>query len=757
MVVKVLINTSVKTLNRVYDYYVPLNIEEQVELGKRVLVNFGKSVDRLEEGIIVKVDSKNTEKSVVSNDKTYKLKEVISVVDEVSYLNKDRLKLAKWISYMYFCNAYDAIKLMLPPGTGSKNANKSLKYKQETTVVLNRTSDEILNDIESNKISSAKHIRVLKFVIDNDLVLLSDVIDGLNISRAVVKTLEKNGYIRLEKIDIQSDILDDLKVERTYPLKPTIEQKNAINRICGYVDEEKYKQCLLFGVTGSGKTEVYLQVIDSVLKKGKKVIVLVPEISLTYQTVSRFVARFGNDVAVLHSKMTISKRKEEYKKIIDGKVNIVVGARSAIFAPISNLGMIIIDEEHDSSYSSQTTPKYSTKEIAEYLCRQNNAICVLGSATPDVVSYYRANQNDIELIQMKQRAANATLPDIELVDTKLEKLSSNYGILSNRLKEEILKNIKNHEQTMIFLNRRGYSSYLVCNDCSHIFKCPNCDVALTYHKSSGLLLCHYCSYVEKNITKCPICSSKNIKQGGIGTETVEEELRSIYNGISILRMDADTTVARDSHQKILDTFKNENVDVLIGTQMISKGHDIENVTLVGVLGADALLSMNDYLASEKAFSNISQVCGRAGRGSKKGRVIIQTADPDNYILNAVKNHSYDDFYKNEIKYRQTFNYPPFMDILVIELSSKKLELLKNQANVLYGILDDKNSNNSYKVYSPKSPYIEKINNKYRINIIIKFKISSDFYKNIYENLKKYDKIKSKEVNISIVKNPMYIG
>lgn len=757
MVVKVLINTSVKTLNKVFDYFVPKDLEPKIEIGKRVSVNFGKNTTRIEEGIIVKIE-KDIDTNVVSNGtKKYTLKNIEQVLDDVSYVNSERLKFAKWISYMYFCNVYDAIKLMLPPGSASKNASKSLNLKQETSVALKKPANEIINDIELEKISSAKQIRVLRFVIDNGLVLLNDITDGLKISRTVVKTLEKNGYIELKKIDVQTDIFKDLNAKKSSALPPTVEQKNAIGSIKKCLDLKKYNQCLLFGVTGSGKTEVYLQVIEEVLKLNKTVIVLVPEISLTYQTVERFVSRFGNDVAVLHSKMTIAKRKEEYKKIIEGKVHIVVGARSAIFAPISNLGMVIIDEEHDSSYFSQSTPKYSTKEVAEYLCRQNDAILLLGSATPDVVTYYKAKSGEIMLFTMQKRPGNAILPDIKIVDMKNERLLGNTSNISGCLKEEILKNIKNHEQTMIFLNRRGYSSYLVCNNCGHIFKCPNCDVTLTYHKKSNLLLCHYCSHVEKNITKCPICGSENISQGGTGTEKIEEDLKSIYNDISILRMDADTTVARNSHQKILDQFKKENIDVLVGTQMISKGHDIQNVTLVGVLGVDSMLSMNDYASSERAFSNILQVSGRAGRGDKKGRVIIQTSEPQNYILKAVQNNSYIDFYDQEIKSRKMFEYPPFMDILLIELSSINLEVLKKESIKLFDVLNDTKYQKLYKVYSPKSPYIERINNNFRVNIIIKCKFSSNFLKIIYQKFQKYDKIKAKVVNISVTKDPIFIG
>lgn len=599
MIAKVLINTTVKSLNKVYDYNVPLNLEKFVQVGKRVEVSFGRGKNTTE-GIIVKIEE-------VYEDRGYKLKDIVSVLDEVSYIDESRLKLAKYISHVYFCNVYDALKLMLPPGTSSKKSSKSLNTKQDIRVSLAKSETQIEQDIESGVLTSAKHIRVVKFLIENSFVIINDIIDGLGISRAILKTLEKNGYILLQKFVKEPDLLADFNVERTIAKVPTKEQKEAIEKILYHVYEEEYKQCLLFGVTGSGKTEVYLQVLEKVLNQGRKAIVLVPEISLTFQTVNRFVSRFGNNIAVLHSKMTVSKRKEEYKRIKEGKVDIVIGARSAIFAPISNLGLVIIDEEHDSSYYSQSTPKYSTKEVAAYICKENNAVLVLGSATPEISTYHNALNGNIELIEMKNRPGGATLPSIELIDMKEDRVLGNKSIISNRLKEEILKNINRKEKTMLFLNRRGYMSYLTCKDCSFIFKCPNCDVALTYHKNNGLLLCHYCSHVERNVYICPKCGGTNLSSGSVGTQKLEEELDNLYPGIRTLRMDADSTVSRESYQKILETFKNGDIDVLIGTQMISKGHDIGSVSLVGILGVDSMLALNDYSASEKAFSNIAQV------------------------------------------------------------------------------------------------------------------------------------------------------
>ena len=747
MLAKILINTSVNTLNKVYDYLVPEELENEVEIGKRVQISFGRGKN-LEEGIIVKLEEKY-------DPPKYKLKSIESILDDVSYVDEKRLKLAKYIAYVYFCNVYDALKLMLPPGTKSKNSSKSLDTRKDKRVVLIKSADEIMQDIETNVITSAKQIQLLSFLIYTDNVLVSDIVDGLSISRSVISTAKKNGYVDIIEVEKENDFLKDLKVEKTQALTPTEEQKRVIDGISEYIYDEEYKQCLIHGVTGSGKTEVYLQLIERVLTQGRKAIVLVPEISLTYQTVERFVARFGNDIAILHSKMTISQRKEEYKRIKTGKVNIVIGARSAIFAPLDNIGLIIIDEEHDTSYYSQTKPKYSTKDIAAYICKEAGAVLVLGSATPEISTYNKAVNGNVELFEMKKRAANASLPEIDIVILRDDRIMGNTSSISLKLKAAIQENLDNKEQTMLFLNKRGYNSYLTCKECGYVFNCPNCDVAMTYHKANNLLLCHYCSHVEKNIRVCPKCGSEDISSYNLGTEKLEEELKEMFPNISVLRMDADTTVARDSQQKILDDFKNNKADVLIGTQMISKGHDMPNVTLVGIIGTDALLAMNDFSSSERAFSNIYQVSGRAGRSKKPGRVLIQTSDTDNYILEAVKHNDYLEFFDKEIEYRKTFGYPPFIDILLFEISGKDLQGVKEDAEKMYNILNYDNQN-EYRVFSPKSPFIQKLNNRFRINVMVKARLNTKIYSKIYAKIKVFNLKKRRDTSISITKNPTFI-
>lgn len=751
MIVKVLINTSVVSLNKVYDYNVPYELENEIELGKRVQVNFGIGKGKKEEGIIVKV-----EKDKNKEDIEYKLKDIVSVLDEISYIDENKLKLAKYMAYIYFCNVYDVLKLMLPPGTASKNESKNMKDKFDIKLHLALSILEIEQKIEENIIKNPKHIKLLRFLEENNNVFIDDVVSGLGISKAMISTIEKNGYIVKEMIKQENNSLDIEKIPKNEKQIPTEEQQNAIDKILLGIDSNEFKKYLLFGVTGSGKTEVYMQVIEKVIKQNKKVIFLVPEISLTHQSVIRLVGRFGRRVAILHSKMKKQERKEEYKRIKNGQADIIIGARSAIFAPVSNLGMVILDEEHDPSYYSQTKPKYSTKEVAEYICRENNAILLLGSATPEITTYYNAINNNMELISMKNRASSgASLPEVIVVDKKEEKILGNNSFISRMLKEELNKVKYENNQAMVFLNRRGYQAYFRCDACHTIFKCPNCDIALTYHKKNNLLHCHYCSHVERNITMCPSCGSEKINVSTIGTEKLEEELKSINNDLKVLRLDADTTVSREALPQILEEFKNKKADILLGTQMISKGHDFPDVTLVGILGADNLLSISEYNSNERAYQNLSQVAGRAGRSIKRGKVIIETSETDNYVIEAVKNHDYYTFFDKEIEYRQIFEYPPFCDLVIFEMVSDNLELLKKDASKFYDILsiNELDENNYFKVFSPKAPHVQKLNNKYRINILIKTKLNTNIYKYIYNKLDKYNKIKNKNIILTICKYP----
>ena len=747
MVAKVLVDMSIKKLNKVYDYLVPEKMENILQIGMRVNVNFGGGKGRQIEGIVVKLDNE-------ANIEVRKLKSIVEVLDSESYLDSKRLRLGKWMSKMYFCNVYEALKLMLPPGTNGIDKNKDLNGKMVKMARLLKSHEEILEDIEFEKVSSPKQIKLLRFLIDYDFTSLADIINGLGISRAVVKTAEKNGYIEL--YEMPRELEDDTEYVPSTKLVATGEQQVVIDSISDKLENNEYNESLLYGVTGSGKTEVYLQAIEKCLDLGRQAIVLVPEIALTHQTKQRFKSRFGEIVSVIHSRMTVTERKAEWKKIVDGKVKIVIGPRSALFVPFNNIGLIIIDEEHDSSYSSQTTPKYITREVAEYIANMNNACLMLGSATPDVCTMYKAEIGKIDLYELTKRPKEIQNPDVHVVDMKEETVLGN-KIFSSKLKEEIEENLKRHEQTFLFINRRGFASYVTCSECGCILKCRNCDVNLTYHKKSNLLLCHYCSFVEKHMHECPKCGSKKLRLGGSGTQNIEEILAETFPEAKVLRMDMDTTIKRGMHEKLLDDFKEGNADILVGTQMISKGHDIENVTLVGVINVDSTFAGNDFLMTQRAFQNLLQVSGRAGRGNKKGRVILQAYDTESYVLDCVKKNSYIDFYNKEIEYREMFKYPPFCDMLLIELSSEFKSDVINDSIKLYNIFSSNNQDNLYTIYSPKMPFIQKINNKYRVHLLLKLNISDKLLKLVYENLEKYDKIKGKKIKISITRNPTYIG
>ena len=744
MIVKVLIDNRVKKLNKVYDYLVKDEDVKNIEIGKRVLVNFGQGKGRSAEGIIVKINN-----DLISD---IKLKYVEEILDSESYIDETKLKLAKWISKMYFCNVYTALKLMLPDG-GEKLKKKEINGKQISVVILNKEKEIIEKDIELKKITSARHIKLLRELEETGKIPVDDIVNNLGISKAVIKKVLENGYIAVIKEDVDNST--SFNIERTKKLVPTKEQKIVIDSLIEKLNKGGFNASLLYGITGSGKTEVYLQAIEECLRLKKTAIVLVPEISLTAQTKNRFISRFGDVVSVLHSKMTRLEKQTEFKKILNGKTKIVIGPRSALFVPLKNLGLIIIDEEHDSSYISGTTPRYNTKEVASMVAYDSGALLLLGSATPDVTTMYKAKMGKIDYYELLSRPGDVMLPEMEIVDMKEEALNNKSSILSSRLKEEIEKNIKNKEQTFIFLNRRGFASYIVCESCGKVLKCPNCDVNLAYHQKSDLLLCHYCSYCETLKEICPYCGEKTLKKSGMGTEKVELELKQAFPGVSTIRMDMDTTIKRGSHEKILNKFKNEGIDILVGTQMIAKGHDIENVTLVGVINAD-LTQGEDYNSAERTFSSLLQVSGRAGRGAKKGRVILQAVNLDSYILDSVYNNSYDEFYEKEIEFRKALNYPPFSDLLVIEVTSKFQDKVVKEGKKLYDIFS-KGNNSLLKVYSPKVPYIGKINNKYRIQMVIKSIINKQVLDLVYEKLEIYDKIKDDKTNIAVIKNPIKIG
>ncbi len=710
MIAEIILNSNAKDLDRTFDYKVPKDMEQQIQIGNRVFVPFGRR-KTLEEGFVVGLKEKTS----------FETKEIASRVDN-PFLNENRIKLAKWIAKRYFCNLSDSMKLMLPPGTKTNKVENRIKEKTNNFVYLKKEEDEIEWEIENEKIKSEKQIRILHFLMENDAITVSDLEVFTDTSRAIIKTLEKNGYIEIVEKQVERNPFLYKEVKKTEKLKLNEEQEQAYQKIEQAIEEEKDSEFLLFGVTGSGKTEIYMQAIEKAISKGKTSIMLVPEISLTPQMVERFMARFGKEkIAVLHSKLSIGERYDAWQKIASGKIDIVIGARSAIFAPIQNIGVIIIDEEHDSSYQSEMTPKYHAKEVAQILSKENSCPLILGSATPEIGTFYKAQKGEIELLELKKRANNSSLPTVQVIDLRDELQNGNRSMLSVKLQEAIKENLEKKQQTILFLNRRGYSTFVMCRDCGYTVKCKNCNITMTYHLKQDKLKCHYCGYEEKKVTVCPVCKSTNIRYFGTGTQKLEQEVQKLFPQATTIRMDVDTVSKKNSHEEILNRFKEENIDILIGTQMVVKGHHFPKVTLVGVIAADSSLNIEDFRANERTFQILTQVAGRAGREKLQGKVFIQTYNPDSLAIEQAKEQDYKEFYESEIPIRKQLKYPPFCDIIVLGFSSEKEQEVIKQAKKIHEYLKNRIITEKIGIllYSPVPAPIDKIKNKYRWRMIIK--------------------------------------
>ena len=723
MVAEVIIDTSVKSLNKTFDYEIPTDLSDKVIVGSRVFVPFGNQKN-LEEGIVVKIKEMSE----------YKVKEIKGLQKE--QIKSEYISLAKWMSYRYFCNIAECLKLMLPPGRTAKDITKRVNEKTVNCFEINKSEDEIREALDKNLIRSEKQKNVLEYLLNNGKSTMSDIQLFNDASLAVVNSLVKKGFVRkeIEKVS-RNPFVHKIGV-KSVDLELTNEQQLAYNSI------KNSGEYLLYGITGSGKTEIYLQLIEKMLKQGKSSIMLVPEISLTPQTIDRFIARFGEEeIAVLHSKLSTGERFDEWNKIKDGKAKIIIGARSAIFAPAQNLGLIVIDEEHDESYQSEASPRYDSIEVAEYLCNKFNIPLVLGSATPSMREFYKAKMGKINLLTLSQRANNSTLPKVEIVDLRDELANGNKTMISCKLQEEIKKNIETKKQTILYFNRRGFSSFLMCQDCGHTFKCDRCDITLTYHKVENKLKCHYCGEEYQIPRECPQCGSKNIKYIGAGTQKLEEQIKEMFPMASTIRMDIDTVSKKNSHEIILDKFRQENINILIGTQMVVKGHHFPNVTLVGAIFADTSLNIGDFRANERTFQTLTQVAGRAGRGNDEGRVIIQTFNPENYAIQYSKTQNYDLFYSTEIGIRKQLKYPPFCDIIAIALTGNNEKNLVTFSKNIHMYLRDRVIKEKFGVllYSPVQCPIYKIKDKYRMRILIKCLYDDRMHKLLNDMLEKFEK------------------
>lgn len=720
MFASVLVQYGVKVLDKTFTYKIPDGMI--VSIGNKVRIPFA---NKIIQGIVINI----------TNDNYQDAKEIISVVNPEISLNKELIELGKYMKDITFSTLIKCYQTMLPTSLKVNKTNSLDKYDEY--LVINRNLDEINEYINNNKRYKAQ-VEILESIKKIGRVNKREV------STSYKKLLEKD-LIRIEKERVYRLNTDNNK-KRDYEL--TCEQLNVVNEI----NLDKNINYLLYGVTGSGKTVVYIDLIKKVIKSGKCAIMLVPEISLTTQMVNRLYDSFGDDVAILHSGLSDGEKYDEYTKIYNGLVHLVVGTRSAIFAPLNNLGIIIIDEEHSSTYKQENNPRYNTIDIAKWRCDYNKCPLILGSATPSLESFARASKGNYKLLTLKNRVGNYSLPNIHIVDMGKEVKKRNM-IFSDELKYNIVKTLEKKEQVMLFLNRRGFSTIVSCQNCGHTFKCPHCEITLTYHKSSNSLRCHYCGYTEFLKDKCPNCGEDAIRSFGTGTEKLESEIKKEFPSARILRMDADTTSKKGSHEKYINMISNLEVDIIVGTQMISKGLDFPKISLVGIINADESLNIPDFRSNEKTFSLLNQVSGRAGRSGIKSNVIIQTFNPDNILFEYVKNNDYLGMYNNEMILRRKLKYPPYYYIVGIKICSKEYEIASSNATKIANYLKN-NIDDTSILLGPSTANMFKLNNIYRFQIIVKYR----FDNKLFEALKFIDNmyVSEKNVYIEIDNNPISI-
>lgn len=663
----IIVNISHENLDRSFQYKIPSPLQNVVEIGSYVRIPFGKS-NRLIEGYVLEITDR------ADYDPT-KIKEIFDVVVDSSVTESRLIKIADYIRKNYGSTMINALKIVLP-------VKKKIKEKQEKSIVLNISKDEAEERLNTfiSKHQNAR-ARILTELINENVIDYALVTSKLNISTATLKYLEEQGIIRIDskRVYRNSAAYDQL----TNKTLLNERQQEIADDIISDMDNGIRKTYLIRGITGSGKTEIYMEVIDKVIASGKQVIVLIPEIALTYQTVMRFYKRYGDRVSTLHSKLSDGEKYDQFVRAKNHEIDIMIGPRSALFTPFDNIGLIVIDEEHEGSYKSEKMPRYHAREVAGELSRIHNASLILGSATPSVTAYYRAKKGEYKLYEIDKRAKEAVLPTVKVVDLREELKSGNRSMFSRALSEKIEDRLMKGEQIMLFLNRRGYSGFVSCRSCGEVVKCPHCDVSLSEHKN-GKLVCHYCGYETPFVKKCACCGSTLVGGMKVGTQQVEEMLRTNYPMARVLRMDADTTKTKDSYNNILSAFANKEADILIGTQMIVKGHDFPYVTLVGILLADMSLHVNDYRASERTFQLITQAAGRAGRGSIKGDVIIQTYSPDDFSIIAASHQDYKEYYDEEISFREMLLYPPCGHMLLILCEGREYDLLCEYCDNLAG-------------------------------------------------------------------------
>lgn len=806
MKVSVAVSSAAFAFDKPFDYLVPDYLADKAEAGKRVVVPFGKG-NRKRVGLILGVDD-------ISECNTSRLKYIISIEDETPVLNDEMLKLADWLRDTTFCTYFDAVKTMLPTGmninikehykplhntdisllsTDEADAFEKLlqainpdteaeKIKKQgkgllleslvakgfveyavdgkqsvgdSTVKMAELTKEYLNSPENFKLT-VKQKALVKILSENDEISVKEACYLSGVGSSVEKKLVEKGVIREYDYEVFRTV--EMSVENKRSLSDIVltdEQQAVFDKVNSKRIENKAHCFLLHGVTGSGKTSVFEKLIGECIESENQAILLIPEISLTPQTVRRFRELFGETVAVIHSGLSLGQRLDEYKRIKRGLAKIAVGTRSAVFAPFDNIGLIIVDEEGERSYKSDSSPRYHAIEVAKKRCRTHNAVLLLASATPSIESYYYAQKGVYELLEMKKRYSGFSLPQVGVVDMSEERNEGNSSEFSNILIDEINENLKNNEQTILLLNRRGYHTIISCCDCHQPVYCPNCSIPMTYHKVNDLLMCHYCGHSQPMGENCAQCGSTHMKQMGFGTQKLEEQLEKLFPAAKILRMDADTTMSRYSYEKNFKDFGKGKYDIMIGTQMIGKGLDFPNVTLVGILSIDKALYAGDFRSYERTFSLVAQVVGRAGRGQKKGRAYLQTFMPDHYVLNLAARQDYYGFYNEEISIRKALLFPPVCDICVIGINSEDEAKAASLSMGIHAIIKKVAGNGikiPLRVLIPVKCSYGKINGKYRYRIIIKCKNTAEFrefLRNVLAQSAKLDEFKNCNVYADI--------
>ena len=697
-------------LDRLYDYTVPAGLAEGVAPGVRVTVPFGRA-NRPTEGVVL----------ALAADSSFgkKLKPVSAVLDAEPLLTAEQIKLAVWMRERFFCTVHEAVRAMLPAGLWFREDGKRRvgdKYVELARLAV--PAEEAMEAAGQRRRKAPHQAELLRTLCAVGQASVAELREFTGAPRQSFKALVDAGFIETENVQVFRRPERAVSAERSPLPELTEEQRRAYEGILALTEGRKAGAALLFGVTGSGKTTVYIRLIAELLSRGRGSLLLVPEIALTPQMLRTFTAYFGDDIAVLHSSLSAGERCDEWRRLKNGEARVAIGTRSAVFAPVKDLGLIIIDEEQEDTYKSENAPRYHARDVAKYRCAQSGALLLLGSATPDVESRYFAAQGRYSYFTLPGRYNNMSLPDVEIVDMKRELRRGNGGSVSERLRAELEANLERGEQSILFLNRRGANSLITCVDCGYTYRCPNCSVSLTYHSYGRKLMCHQCGFTRRPDERCPECGGR-LSYVGTGTQKLEEELAELFPGVGVLRMDADTVSAAGGHDALLDKFAAERIPVMIGTQMVTKGLNFENVTLVGVISADQSLYAGDFRAAERTFSLITQVVGRSGRFERPGRAIIQTYTPENQVIRQAAAQDYESFYASEIELRRVQQSPPFTELLAVTMSgADEAQVLKCASRVRAELVAASSAAEGARVLGPAPLSILKVNNKYRYRVTL---------------------------------------